>query len=230
MSRPEFYEDDELQRIIKQGAERARYGQTNTRESQSPFSTKRQIRPREPLSRLVADLIPQLEFQKFHAMVDPVEWKRLAEVKDLALEQVIDDYTGSQVSYQKVGRKVVEVLNEAVDHDEMYPELTQTQRALSEGLSPYIIKLTEVQQETIRLRYFQKLSQAQSGLELGVSKKSVEMNEGRALTSLRKQLLERYPETPPPDETADIAGMASGTAALSAEVAKAPEAQTMEVV
>lgn len=231
MTRVALYPEDELLRIVKYGAERARYGQTNTREAQSPFSTKRQIKPREPLSRAVAEMLPQLEFQKFHAMVDPTEWKRLAEVKDLALEQIIDDYTGNQISYQKVGRKVVEPLNDHLDHDEMYPELTLKQRALSEGLAPYLLRLTEVQQETLRYRFFQKLSQAATGKELGVGKKSVEMNETRGITALRKHLLEAYPaepEAPPSDPSGNGAGVAGGNGATSAEVEKAPEAQPEE--
>lgn len=192
MTRVAFLPDDRVAEIIKRGEERARYGQTNSVASSTPFINKRQIRPKHHLTRKVAALLPELEFQKFHAMVDPDEWNRLHEVKDLALQQVRDDWGQSQ--FQKFGKQTVASLNDAIEAEPLWPEPTRTQEALAEGMAPHILKLTEVQQETLRYRHWQRLSQSETGKMLHVGKKSVEMNESRAYVSLGKHLLEAYPE------------------------------------
>lgn len=194
MTKVAYYEDAELDKIIKRGNERSRYGQRNTKVGASPFERKRELKPREPLTREVAGLLSVLEFQKFHAMVDPEEWHRLDEVKSLAEEQIKDCQTGNKISFQKVGRKQVEPLNELMDHEPMYPSISKTQQALQEGFSPFLMLLTDVQVETLRCRYYQGLSQSDAGKYLGVSKKSVEVNEGRARVALRKHLLGAYPD------------------------------------
>lgn len=190
--RAPFVEPDELNDIIRKGQERARFGQRNTRVASSPFVTQRTSIPKSPLSREVSAILAELEFEKFHAMTDPDEWHRLDEVKSLALEQIKDDME-MQISYQKVGRKPVETLNEGVDHDTMWPELTDDQRCLAEGLAPFVSSLTEVQQETLRYRYWMNLSQRDTGIRLAVSKKSVEVNERRAQEALKKRLFEKWP-------------------------------------
>lgn len=190
----------ELSEVIKRGQERARYGQRNTKMGSDPFVKKRTTIPKSHLSRQVSQAIAELEYEKFHAMVDPDEWYRLDEIKQLAIEQVKDDME-LQISYQKVGRKQVEVLKEGYDHDSLWPELTDEQRCLSEGLAPFLLLLTEVQQETLRYRYWMNLSQRDAGQRLQVSKKSVEVNERRAQEALKKRFFEKWPR----EETESLA-------------------------
>lgn len=188
-----FYSEEELKVIISKGEERKRYGQRNTKLASAPTPKKKVQQPKHPKTREVAELISQLEFDKFHAMVDKEEWNRLHEIQLLCLDQVRDDVFS--IPYQKVGRKTVESLNEDLYTDEMYPQLSTEQRALQEGMAPLISELTLIQQETIQLRFGRRLSQRDSGVELGVSKKTVETNEKRAVAALRKLLYARW--TPP---------------------------------
>lgn len=192
MTKVALQDDAELNAIIKRGQERARFGQRNTILGSSPFKSARKTIPQSHLSRQVNAKIAELEFDKFHAMTDPEEWHRIDEVKKLALEQVKDDME-IQIAFQKVGRKQVEPLKDGLDHDSLWPELTDQQRCLAEGLAPFVLTLTEVQQETLRYRYWMNLSQRDTGVRLAVSKKSVEVNERRAKEALKKTFLSKWP-------------------------------------
>lgn len=192
MSKIPFYEDEELREIIKRGEERARFGQTNSRATATPFQSKRQVRPKHWMSRKVVELISDIEMQKFKAMSDVERWHQLDEIKVLAISQVRDDW--GKTPFQKFGKHNMVPVNDELEVEPFWPDLTKVQLALEEGLAPFVAALTEVQQQTVRMRHWQRLSQSEVGKELGVSKKSVEMNETRAYTSLKKKLLTRFIE------------------------------------
>lgn len=194
-----FYTDNDLAKIIKTGEDRARWGQTNQKHTATELVTKREIVPQNHMTREVAALLAQFEFQKFHQMGDPLEWGRLEEIRVLALDQVQDDALKSY-SHRigRVGRKTVALLGDiddtiSEDDGSIWKPLNRDQLALGEGLAIIIERLTPTQQETLRMRYWQGLSQREAGEQLQVTKKSVEVNEGRAKTAIRKHLHVEFP-------------------------------------
>lgn len=175
-------------RIIKKGDERARFGQRNRIESSTPFTVHKEQIPKHPQSKQVYQILLEIRASMGQLMGDPEEWHRMAEIEALAKQQLRDE-VGS--IFEKVGRQTVETFWE--DGDELWPARTAAQEQIAAAFEFFVSKLTEVQQETIRLRYWRRLSQKETGENLGVSKKSVEVNEQRARTALVRHFLEEWP-------------------------------------
>lgn len=178
--------------IVKKGEERAKFGQRNTQTGSDPFHKPRDITPKHPQSKQVLNVVNAMRAGLLPLMIEGemVEWNRCTEVISLAILQLKDE-AGYQ--YDRVGRERVAPGWDGDDDRELWPALSPDQRALAEGMEEFILRLTEVQQETLRLRFWQNLSQRDAGLRLGVSKKSVEVNEQRAKKAMLKAMLEQWP-------------------------------------
>lgn len=188
------YDDKTLKTIVKTGEERARYGQTNRRETLTPFRQVRTIRPKNPQTRGVADLIPQLEIQKLYAMVDRDEWHRLREIKELAIEQIKDDADIWMYRRARVGRQEVELIDTShhvEDAEGIWPNRSKSQVALAEGVASFLARLTEVQRETVALRYWSNLPILETANVRGVTRESVRDAEKKAKKSLFEMMTAR---------------------------------------
>lgn len=187
--------------VIKTGESRNRAGQRNTYDASTPFSKPRVIQSKHYLARQVTDFLSHVEMEKFAAMRegDSQEWDRLTEIQSIALEQLKDE-AGYQ--YQRIGRQTVEPWDNIDNAEDLWPQLRPDQLALQESIDVFLLRLTAKQQEVLRYRYWQMLSQKETAERLGNSKKTIEVDERNAKTSLIKKFREEWPTLENEEEVA----------------------------
>lgn len=190
---------DKDAKTIKIGEERSRWGQRNTQIGSQPTPKRREIYPREPNSRKVWDWLQEIRNHMVSLMMDLDEWHRITSIEVLVKDQLKDE---AGYTWERIGRSSVEPREDwdPDDDEALWPDLSSQQKALVEGMETFLEKVTDVQLETIRFRFHQNLSLRDTAHQLGVSRQSVEVNERRALKSLRRLFTEEWGEEDPLDQ------------------------------
>jgi len=185
-------DEDEVAAIVRDGEKRARFGQTNNRDTLSPFKKLRHFKTRHRLTRAVAEYLPRFEIDKFHAMSDQNEWWRLEYIRKLALSQIKDDGGLWIYAQLKIGQQRVDVIEIWEDDlpDQELPPRTRVQNALSEAMDTLISKLSEAQQHTIKLRYYENMSIRDTAKARHVMEETIRYLEAKAKRNLIRYFVE----------------------------------------
>jgi len=198
--------EEEISDIIRDGERRFREGRTNTREEMSPFPSPTHLKTRHILTRGVLALIPQLEIDKFHAMGDIEEWRRLEAIRRCAISQIKED-SGAWIYIQmRIGRQIIQVID---IWEEETPELvlrppTSVERAIAFALDTFIVQLPEAQQEVIKLRFWSNLSIRDTAKQRHVMQETVRYLEKKAKRNLIRGFVEASWITPDQSEALGI--------------------------
>lgn len=201
-----YYDDATLQAIIKQGEERAKYGQTNRRITAVPERKPRFYKVRRNTKAIdeevswavrqrnlaIIELLAALELAKFHAMGDVVEWRRLDSIKQLAIQQLKDESGKWIYQVARIGRQEIEFFAELPEAEPLWKQETKTQLALGAGMASYLARLTDTQEQTLRLRFWSRLTQEETANYMHISKNSVKVNEARAKNALWRHFVMDY--------------------------------------
>ena len=133
---------EDVDAILREGEKRARYGQTNTRDTMSPFKNPPSLRARHQLTRQVLNYLTEVEILKFHAMSDITEWRRLEEIRKIAISQIKED-TGSWIHIQfKIGQQIVQVIEIWEDDvpDNTPRPKTRVERAIEMAMDTLVVR------------------------------------------------------------------------------------------
>lgn len=191
--------DEEVAAVVAEGERRFRYGQTNRRTDQSsPFITPPRLKARHPLTKQILAMLPSIETDKWHAMNDVVEWRRLEGIRREAVSQIKED-TGSWIYVQfRIGQQTVQVID-IWDDDTPEPVVAQpsvTERAIAVAMDTFVTKLPDAQQEVVRLRFYQNLSIRDAAKKRGVEQETIRYLEKKARRNLLRDFIDQGWLTP----------------------------------
>jgi len=184
--------EEEIADIIKDGERRFREGRTNTREEMSPFPSPTHLKTRHVLTRGVLALIPQLEIEKFHAMGDREEWRRLEDIRRCAISQIKED-SGAWIYIQfRIGRQIVQVIDiwEEETPEPVARPPTSVERAIAFAMDTFIVQLPEAQQEVIKLRFWSNLSIRDTAKQRHVMQETIRYLEQKGKRNLVRYFVE----------------------------------------
>jgi len=137
-------------------------------------------------------LLPQLEADKWHAMSDHDEWRRLDGIWRLAISQVKED-TGSWIYVQfRIGRQIVQVIDIWDDDtpDRVVHSPSLAERAIALAMDTFVIQLSPAQQEVVRLRFYQNLSIRDTAQKRGVEQETVRYLEKKAKRNIVRSFID----------------------------------------
>lgn len=190
------YTPSELKRIIKKGEDRKRWGQSNRTKIVGDEKRKYVPHPHNHISRSVWALSESLEMEKMHAMAEgPEEWYRLHGIQLLAREQVKDDMelpAAMRIGRQRVLSLEGDPAGPGLETPMLYKSKTPDQEAMSAAMDQYLFQLTDKQLEAIQEKFYAYRQLKDSLALLGIAKKSWQVRIERALTALRKLLVEDF--------------------------------------